>query len=168
MERVSFRKYCWTWCDAISSICCTSSEWNGQTRICWLLQQWSVLESCHFCFGGYFPRKRIQFLLNYRLWNKSWVICKAVEGFQFHSILVQELHVSPVLQFIHLGHLFLPCFISNVLFQIAHYCSAESKGWPSLTRQWWYEDLKNLDVSQKSPLDKKLFTRLFFLQLFRY
>lgn len=65
------------------------------------------------------------------------MICKAVEGFRFHRILVQELYVSPILWISHLGHLFLPCFISNVLFQIAHYCSAEGRGWPSVTRQWW-------------------------------
>lgn len=41
--------------------------------------------------------KGFQLLLNYRLSNKLWVICKAVEGFQFQSVLVQELYVSPAL-----------------------------------------------------------------------
>lgn len=76
MECVSFRKYCWTRGDAISSICCPSSEWNRQTRIWQLLQKWSTLESCHFCFGGYYPRKRISIL------TKLQVVKEIVGGLQ--------------------------------------------------------------------------------------
>lgn len=43
--------------------------------------------------------------------------------------------------------LYLQCIIPN--------CSAEGKGWPSVTRQWWYEDLKNLQVSQIPYLYKE-------------